>query len=82
MLCLCAHARLKLDRNLQVVLESEMNDEGLHALAVNNRAAERLITGPPDEQRSLILEAIKQADTFLDKVRPSPQLLMSPLNSY
>jgi len=57
---------------VQEVLESEVSDEGLHALAVNNRDAVRLVTGALDKQRALVADAIKQADASFDKVETLP----------
>lgn len=46
-----------------------MADEGLHALAVNNRIAVRLVITPPEQQRQVITEGIKDLDPLFDKAR-------------
>ena len=52
----------------QEVLKTEVSDEGLHALAINNVHTERLVTGPLDKQRAYVMDALKQADASFDKV--------------
>ena len=52
---------------LQDILSSDVSDEGLHALAVNNCVAAKLVLARPEEQRQVALAAIKQSETFFDK---------------
>ena len=61
---LCAHLQL-----VQELVSSGTTDEGLHALATNNLIAVRLLTTPPDQQRKLVVEAIKELEAFFEKVQ-------------
>lgn len=53
---------------MQELLSSDVTDEGLRALSTSNRNTVKLLLTPPDKQRQIIAEAVKQSDTFFDKV--------------
>ena len=56
---------------MQDLLSSDVTDEGLRAVSASNSNAIKLLITPLDKQRQVIAEAVKQSDTFFDKVRPT-----------